>query len=276
MRIALLVIFSVSLSVGYSQNGYDFIAVDTAKSDSTASINYTHNAIKHLVIAAGYTSATYLCYRFLDSDIQHFSQANQSKSVSSFAKTYEYAGLGTSSLILTAGIAVTSIITKDKKLQKTAILLAGGHVLNDFVTNQFKITFQRHRPSTGDAYNTFDWRGGPKLNTSFISSHTSNAFATATAFATVYCDKKWVPVVAYSAASLVGLCRIYNNAHWASDVMGGAAVGFISVKAVNALYTVAKKKFTFLPQVNNGHYGATLICYLDKPDAINHSFLPNY
>ena len=180
----------------------------------------------------------------------------QSKAISSFAKTYEYAGLGTSNLILTAGIAVTSLISKDKKLQKTAILLAGGHVLNDIITNQFKITFQRHRPNTGDLYNTFDWRGGPKINTSFISAHTSNAFATATAFATVYQDKKWVSVVAYSAASLVGLCRIYNNAHWASNVMGGAAIGFASVKVINALYSVAERKFTFLPQVNNGHYSA--------------------
>lgn len=170
--------------------------------------------------------------------------------------------MGTSSIIITTATAVTSVITKNKKLQKTAIFLAGGHIINDIVTNQFKITFQRHRPNTGDPYNTFDWRGGPKINLSFISSHTSNAFTTATAFATVYSDSKWIPAVAYSAASLVGLCRIYNNDHWASDVLAGAAVGFASVKAAKGLYNLAAKKFTFIPQVNNGHYGFTLYCAL--------------
>ena len=140
--------------------------------------------------------------------------------------------------------------------------MVGGHIINDIVTNQFKITFQRHRPNTGDPYNTFDWRGGPKTNLSFISAHTSNAFTTATVFATVYNKSKWVPVVAYSVASLVGLCRIYNNDHWASDVMAGAAVGFASAKTANGLYKLAAKKITFIPQVNNGHYGFALYCSL--------------
>ena len=223
-----------------------------------------HKTLTTVAWAAGYAGATYLCYRFADDDVQRFAQRNQTKTLSFIARNYENIGLGGSSLIITGATAVTSLLTKNKKLQKTAILLAGGHVINDFVTNQFKITFQRHRPNTGDPYNTFDWRGGLKINKSFISSHTSNAFATATAFATVYKDSKWVPIAAYSAAALVGLCRIYNNAHWASDVLGGAAIGFASVKAMNGVYHLVAKKFTFLPQVSNSHYGVTIICFLAK------------
>ncbi len=264
MKGVLLILFSVSLpACCYSQNTSDTIVTDGTM-DSLHSVKQEPKTVQTVAIAAGYTGVTFLCYRYCDAGIQHFAQANHSGAVSSFAKIYEYTGMGTSSIVITAATAVTSIITKDKKLQKTAILLAGGHVLNDLVTNQFKITFQRHRPNTGDPYNSFDWRGGPNINKSFISSHTSNAFATATAFATVYSDKKWVPVVAYSAASLVGLCRIYNNAHWASDVMGGAAIGFASVKCVNTLYKIAAKNVTFIPQVNNGHYAATMICLLGR------------
>jgi membrane-associated phospholipid phosphatase len=32
----------------------------------------------------------------------------------------------------------------------------------------------------------------------------------------------------YGAATLTGVSRIYNNQHWASDVLAGAAVGTIS------------------------------------------------
>ena len=147
------------------------------------------------------------------------------------------------------------MITKDKKLEKVSVLLIAGHIVNSYATEQLKLTFQRHRPNTGDPYNKFDWREGNKSNTSMISAHTSNAFTTATAFSIVYGDKKWVPVVAYSAASLVGISRIYNNAHWASDVMGGAAVGFLSVQAANKLYKLASNRFKFIPDVYYSHYG---------------------
>ncbi len=94
-----------------------------------------------------------------------------------------------------------------------------------------------------------------KSNTSMVSAHTSNAFATATVFSIVYGDKKWVSIVAYSAASLVGISRVYNNAHWLSDVMAGAAVGYLSIKGVNELYKLAGKKFSFMPEVSYHYYG---------------------
>ena len=37
----------------------------------------------------------------------------------------------------------------------------------------------------------------------------------------------------YGGATLVGLSRMYNNAHWASDVTLGAAIGtFSGIKVV--------------------------------------------
>ena len=35
----------------------------------------------------------------------------------------------------------------------------------------------------------------------------------------------WIKATAYSVASLVGYSRIYHNAHFASDVLAGAAIG---------------------------------------------------
>jgi membrane-associated phospholipid phosphatase len=68
----------------------------------------------------------------------------------------------------------------------------------------------------------------------------------------MYKDKKWAPPLAYSLATIVGLSRIYNNAHWASDVLAGAAIGFITAKAMTSLYTLANKKsIAFIPQVGN-------------------------
>jgi membrane-associated phospholipid phosphatase len=75
----------------------------------------------------------------------------------------------------------------------------------------------------------------------------------------MYKNKKWVPPVAYSLATLVGLSRIYDNAHWGSDVLAGAAIGFLSAKAMNSLYKLASKKILFLPRVGTGHCSIDII-----------------
>jgi membrane-associated phospholipid phosphatase len=225
------------------------------KVDSTHTLTKHHSKIKPVTLATAYAAATLFSYRFLDDEVQEVSQKWQNKTFASVSKNYGRLGLGSSNVIITAGTGIAAIITKDKRLEKATILLIAGHAINSYATYQLKLSFQRHRPSTGDAYNKFDWREGNRSNTSMVSAHTSNAFATATAFAIAYKDKKWVPVVAYSAASLVGISRIYNNAHWLSDVMAGAAIGYLSVKGVNELYKIAGKKFSFMPEVSNHYYG---------------------
>ena len=60
----------------------------------------------------------------------------------------------------------------------------------------------------------------------FPSGHTSMAFSIATVYAKMYDDYLAVPVIAYSAASLVGLSRLTEHAHWASDVFVGAVLGY--------------------------------------------------
>lgn len=73
---------------------------------------------------------------------------------------------------------------------------------------------------------------------SFPSGHTTSAFAAAAAVSTEtaawWPQTRWVfgPIL-YGGAALVGLSRIYDDKHWASDVIMGAAVGtFAGLKTV--------------------------------------------
>jgi hypothetical protein len=45
-------------------------------------------------------------------------------------------------------------------------------------------------------------------------------------------DNLLVPPLAYTAATLVALERVHNNAHWSSDVLLGSAIGYFTGKAV--------------------------------------------
>jgi len=83
------------------------------------------------------------------------------------------------------------------------------------------------------------WRGfGKGGYQSFPSGHSTAAFAAA-AVVTSESQRWWphgiwlVGPVMYGGATLVGVSRMYNNAHWASDVALGAAIGtFTGIKVV--------------------------------------------
>jgi membrane-associated phospholipid phosphatase len=61
-------------------------------------------------------------------------------------------------------------------------------------------------------------------NASFPSGETTQAFAVASVIAAHY-DPLWVSVSSYGVASLVGIARIYEDAHWTSDALAGALIG---------------------------------------------------
>ncbi|MEO7086243.1 MAG: phosphatase PAP2 family protein [Gemmatimonadaceae bacterium] len=115
-----------------------------------------------------------------------------------------------------------------------AVLLASA------ATTLLKGVAGRARPyQTGDtsAHDFKFGRGFGDANyQSFPSGHATAAFAAAAAVTSEsqrwWPHKTWlVAPVMYGGATLVGLSRMYNNAHWASDVALGAAIGtFAGIK----------------------------------------------
>jgi membrane-associated phospholipid phosphatase len=129
--------------------------------------------------------------------------------------------------------------------RKRSIADFGWHTLEALaisgqVTTALKGLFGRARPyaAGGDAAD-FDWGGGFSTSErrSFPSGHTSMAFT----FASVVAEEtshrwpdanRFVAPIAYAAATGVGLARMYNDKHWASDVALGAAIGTLAGRLV--------------------------------------------
>lgn len=111
-----------------------------------------------------------------------------------------------------------------------ATLIAGG------ATFVLKHLLHRRAPDTDD--NTADpnvWMGPWPLRsdfTSFPSAHTSIAFGIASVFSEHYREHKWVGRVLYTLAGITALSRVYDNAHWFSDVFAGAAIGIYVGKTI--------------------------------------------
>jgi len=121
------------------------------------------------------------------------------------------------------GFYMTGVITGSVNARRVGILALEAKVVNDLVTTGLKRSIGRERPgsptSDGDEFHPFG------NSTAFPSGHTSSAFALATVVADNY-ESKWVKFVSYGLATAVGLGRINQGAHWASDVAGGALVGY--------------------------------------------------
>jgi len=139
--------------------------------------------------------------------------------------------LGDGKTIL-GGIAVAyaaGYATEDYKLRDTALLSLQAWALTGGITEATKHLAGRQRPGYTDDKSQFDgWGGAGK---SFFSGHVANAFTVAAVVSEQY-DDIWVAPVAYGLAGLVAWSRLNDNAHWASDVVVGAGVGYAVGKLV--------------------------------------------
>jgi membrane-associated phospholipid phosphatase len=174
---------------------------------------------------------------------------NVSKYVTNFGGTYEVYTLG--------ALGLYGFAFKNEKMKTTTLLASQSYITAGALESLLKFLTGRVRPyiydSTtvqtkptvfkGPLYKARRDANGKKLNSSFPSGHTTVAFAAATVYAMEYHDKPLVPILAYSAASLIGLSRITENKHWTTDVLTGAAVGYLTGRLiVNNYHRYAKLK----------------------------------
>ncbi|MEO5944749.1 MAG: phosphatase PAP2 family protein [Ferruginibacter sp.] len=154
--------------------------------------------------------------------------------VSGLYETYTLAALG-----------LYGFVVKNQKLKTTTLIATQAYITGAVVESVLKALSGRQRPNYIEAVtkqNKPTFNGpfggtkrdiyGKKLNSSFPSGHAVVAFAAATVFAKEYRDIKWVPIVAYSAAGLIGASRLTENKHWFTDVVAGGVLGFLTGKQI--------------------------------------------
>lgn len=192
-----------------------------------------------------------------DEQIRRSSIFNQNKIKDDIAFGAEKFGNPLYTTLGVASFVGVGAITKNQRLKNLSIEVMEVFVLSTITNQVIKNLANRHRPRANNG--AYEW-DGPTIggdNKSFFSGHTTAAFGFATVFAEEYKETNpWVPYIAYSAASLTALSRIYDDAHWSSDVFFGAALGYFYAKIVHKFHS-SKKGYTLIPMPSEG--GVSLV-----------------
>jgi membrane-associated phospholipid phosphatase len=129
-------------------------------------------------------------------------------------------GAGYTTIPFAAGFYAWGVAFNDDKARETGVLGAEAMLDTLVVAQVLKPIAGRNRPNSKDPGEFFDGGG------SFPSGHSIASWALASVIAHEYRHQKFVPVIAYGLAAVVGGARIAAQQHYASDVVVGGAMGW--------------------------------------------------
>jgi membrane-associated phospholipid phosphatase len=170
---------------------------------------------------------------FLATDPQVMPDFRKTNTFHGFNRVLGTTATGAAIAVVPAAFYAVSLLRRDSYDQSTA-LFAGEAVVDDTVLMVVtKAITRRQRPTEravdGPYNDTFFNSNGSIFGkgTSFPSGHAMMAFSVATVFARRYHDHRWVPYVAYTAASAIAFSRVTTGAHFPADVFFGASLGYV-------------------------------------------------
>jgi membrane-associated phospholipid phosphatase len=134
-----------------------------------------------------------------------------------------------------ASLMIAGYARHDGYQVSTAILCGEAYANAAVVDLAIKAVTRRKRPidvPLGQPFDDTFFSGGksPFHGSSFPSGHAAGVFSVATVVASRYRNHKWVPLLAYSFATVISFSRVTTAAHFPSDVFLGAALGYTVTK----------------------------------------------
>jgi len=198
--------------------------------------------------------------------IQKYFVAHQSTTADNLSN-YIFEPYGRFAPVLIGGLYLGGRFAKDKRLAGTSLTAAKAFIVSAVGAGIIKQLTHRHRPYQDDISDHANW-DGPFSSidyTSFPSGHTTSAFSMATVYAMEYSSTIWVPILSYTLAAGTAVSRLNDNKHWASDVVIGSALGFVTGRFMWKQSRKGNNKVIVIPSTGVNTASVTFIIRLAEP-----------
>lgn len=202
------------------------------------------------------TGAVGLTYIF-DADIRNELQGTKSSALDTATDAGNIIGNPWIHLGIAGALYGGGILAGSPKWRETGEMLGEAAILADAVSFVLKRAIGRSRPFvSGDkgSFTPFQFKSDYD---SMPSMHTASSFAMASVMRTTS-ENLLVKALYYSVATFVGFSRLYQDKHWASDVVLGAAIGELCGRVVTR-YHYTHGKMALAPMVSGNSVSLALV-----------------
>jgi membrane-associated phospholipid phosphatase len=181
-----------------------------------------------------------------DTDIRDHLRDSRSSRLESATDAGSLLGNPFLHLGVAAAVYGGGVVAESSRYKQLGEMLGEAVLLADAATLVTKQVVGRARPLTGRSAGSFRPFAFASDYDSLPSMHTASSFAMASVMAAAS-ESTIVRLGCYGAAAFVGFSRMYQDKHWASDVVLGAAIGELAGQVVTRYHTSGKARLAIVP-----------------------------
>lgn len=147
---------------------------------------------------------------------------------------------------VTGSVYLAGLLTNNEKIRYTGVLMITSASVGGLLQQVMKTVAGRARPTTGLGHDYFDPFNGTAAYSSFPSGHTALSVTTCYALSKQF-NSPWIKGGFYVLGMVSPMSRIWEGAHWASDVFLSAVMSVAIVECVDS-YLKRDNKYKLHPE----------------------------
>ncbi len=221
-----LLFFSMTLALTASAQPRNTLSHDASASWHQAKATYTsplrYSASQWLTVA-GVLSLTALSHT-LDEPVRHFARSHQTPALTTLFSIGEFYGNPIGAGLIGGGLYLGGLSSGNISTRLTGRAVLQSVLYASLLTQVLKTSIGRSRPYQNKGARDFNGLSWTNDRWSFPSGHTTIAFATSASLS-VRLKRPATTVGLFALALLTTGHRIYDDQHWLSDTLFGAAIG---------------------------------------------------
>ena len=250
----LLMVFSEKIYAADTIQSYPDLLLDDVQYVLTKPSRWHTDEWKNLAWASlSVISAATILDAPIRDEMRHQPNGNE------FMLTIQRFGAAYSIGVVSGFYIAGSLANNDTAIRVAQDSLSASIIASGLIAPTIKFIVGRNRPYENVGTATFNTFSGSSLNSSFPSGHTTEAFTLASVISSHY-EESWIQYSSYTVATLVGIARIYNDAHFTSDVLAGAFIGTWVGQSV-AAHNQTKRdgKLILMPETSQDLIGISIV-----------------